>query len=80
MEKIVIRQMSRGILKKCDCCNKVQEVVYRCDIHNHENPDLIEGDLYLCRRCGDNLHKIVSRETSEAPRLLGEKVVKSFTF
>ena len=80
MEEIVIRQMTRGLLKKCDCCNKVQETVYRCDIHNHDNPDLIEGDLYLCRRCGDNLHKIVSRETKSGALKLGEKVVKSFNF
>lgn len=74
---IEIRGLSRRVLKKCDCCNKVQDVAYRCDIHSYDKPDLLEGDLYLCQRCGDNLNKIINGGDGLK---LGEKVTKAFNF
>lgn len=72
---IKINEMSRAVLKKCDCCNKVQDVKYRCDILNFGNRELLEGDLYLCFSCGSNLNLIIGNELE-----VGEKVVKSFNF
>lgn len=61
--------------KKCNCCERVKDIYYLLNVKDHENPDLIVGNLSLCKQCGDNFNKILGNELN-----IGEKIVKEFTF
>lgn len=73
---IRIQQLGREVVKKCDCCDKVQAILYRIDILKSDDKFLLQGDLLFCKDCGDNFSKIITGEE----RTPDERVVKSFTF
>ena len=70
---IKIQQLSRAVLKKCECCDKVQDIFYRVDILNYRNKDLLEGSLFMCRNCGSNFNKLLGNELE-----IEEKITKKF--
>ena len=67
--------LKRPVLKKCSCCEKVQEVFFKAHIYDYKDQDILVGEMSLCRICGDNLNFIMGNEIE-----LGSKVIKQFTF
>lgn len=62
-------------LKKCECCDRVRDIYFKLSIKDFDDPELITGDLNMCKQCGDNFNSILGNENK-----LGEKLVKEFTF
>ena len=74
-EYITILPLKRAILKKCECCGKVQDIYFRAQIFDYENLDLLVGEISLCKSCGKNLNKIIGNKEE-----IGTKVIKEFKF
>lgn len=71
--KLVILKYPK--MAKCECCDRVKDIYYKSDIMDYENPDLIVGDINLCKQCGDNFNKILGNKLD-----IGAKIVKEFKF
>ena len=78
MEKnkyITILPLKRPVLRKCECCGKVQDIYFRALIHDYENPELLVGEFSVCKSCGENLNKIIGNKEE-----IGTKIIKEFKF
>lgn len=69
---VILRYPKMG---KCECCDRVKDIYFKANIMDHDDPDLIVGDIQLCKQCGDNFNKILGNKLD-----LGEKIVKNFSF
>lgn len=76
---IDIKSLKRPVLKKCEMCDKVQEVYYKALIYDAETAGFIVGELSLCKQCGRNLHEIINKGNEDVEEL-GEVVLQEFTF
>ena len=74
-EYIKLISLKRSKFKKCECCEKVQELYYEAMIFDYDNPALLVGSIALCKLCGQNLNRIMGNEYDP-----GTKVIKEFSF
>ena len=74
-EYIKLIPLKRAKFKKCQCCEKVQDLYYEAMIFDHNNSDLLVGSISLCKLCGQNLSRIMGNEYDP-----GTKVIKEFSF
>lgn len=74
-DKIKICQYAESVYKKCDCCGRPKDNVYKVLIMSVDLQNRVAGELSLCRKCGNNLAKIVGADVPPE-----EEVVKEFKF
>lgn len=74
-EFIKIQLLKFPKLQKCNCCNRVRDIYYKTTILDVNDPELLMGDLELCKQCGDNLNRALGGELDA-----DQKVIKEFIF
>lgn len=72
---IIINVLARPVYKKCSCCERILDLFYQVNIKAVKRTNCIQGSLWMCKECGDNINDALGNE-----KPANETVVKTFDF
>jgi hypothetical protein len=72
--KIKIINLAQPVYKKCECCNRVKDILFKMSILDAKTGTMLVGDFDLCQNCGENISDVLNLDIKK------EVTVKGFSF
>lgn len=60
--------------KKCESCDRVKDIFYRCEMMDAKTKTMLCGSFDLCNVCGENFADVIGQ------KVVKERKVGGFTF